>query len=203
MSRAVTCDHVLFDECIDAFRRERENSLSFDSGDSYSFLLTSFELTEEWNLGVCTVSPTIRVTLPGAYSAFISRVKNPSWVGTHNSHLFGIALATIVSSVTLRDCRSTRDDYLCRRADLSESDIQQLAILHPILTAGPGCTHSSISRAKQSQMKNEVTGVISKLMSLEYKIYRIVMQSLRLIHLSISTKRDDFGLAYLLAISAK
>ena len=95
MSCAVTGDHVLFDECIDAFRREREDFQPFDSGGSYSFLLTPFELDNEWDLGVCKVSSTVRVILPGAYSAFISKVKNPSWVGTHNSHLFGIALATL------------------------------------------------------------------------------------------------------------
>lgn len=202
MSRAVTCDHVLFDECIDAFRKEDINSFSFDSGESYSYLLTSFELTAGWDLGICHVSPSIRVNLPGAYSAFISKIENPDWVGIHNSHLFGIALSTIVSFVSLKSCKSTRDDYLCRRAELSESDLVQLAILHPILSAGPGCTHTSISEAKQLQLQNQVSVVISKLMSLEPKKYRLVMQSFRLIHLSISTKRDDFGLAYLLAVSA-
>ncbi len=202
MSRGVTSDHVLFDECIDAFRRENENSHPLDSGESYSFLLTSFELTNEWDLGVCKVFRTVRVTLPGAYSAFISKVKNPSWVGTHNSHLFGIALSAIVSSVTLKVCKSTRDEHLCRRSDLSESDMQQLAILHPILTAGTGGRNTFLSQARQAKMQLEIASIISKLMSLEYKKYRILMQSLRLIHLSVSTKRDDFGLAYFLAISA-
>jgi hypothetical protein len=76
------------------------------------------------------------------------------------------------------------------------------AISHPILTAGPGCTHTSISQAKQLQMQVDISNIISKLMSLEYKKYKLVMQSLRLIQLSTSTKRDDFGLAYLLAVSA-
>lgn len=202
MSRAVTSDHILFDECIDAFRREHDNPNAFDSGESYSFLLTSFELNREWKLGVCTVYPSIRVMLPGAYSAFISRVKNPDWAGTHNSHLFGVALATVVSAITLKNCKSTRDDYLCRSKNPSESDFQQLAILHPILTAGPGFTHPSISQAKQSKLENEISCVINKLMVLDYKTYRVVMQGLRLISLSISNKRDDFGLAYLLTISA-
>jgi hypothetical protein len=202
MSRAVTSDHVLFDECINAFRRESINSFSFDSGESYSYLLTPFKLTGEWDLGICNVSPSIQVILPGAYSAFISKIKNPDWVGSHNSHLFGIALSTIISFVSMKDCKSTRDDYLCRRTELSESDLLQLAILHPILTAGPGCTHTSISQTKQLQMQVDISDIISKLMSLEYKKYRLVMQSLRLIQLSTSTKRDDFGLAYLLAVSA-
>ena len=202
MSRAVTSDHILFDECIDAFRREHDNHNTFNSGESYSYLLTSFELNREWNLGICTVYPSIRVALPGAYSAFISRVKNPDWAGTHNAHLFGVALATIVSAITLKNCKSTRDDYLCRSKNPSESDFQQLAILHPILTAGPGYTHTSISQAKQSKLEIEISSMIIKLMALDYETYRVVMQGLRLVNLSLSNKRDDFGLAYLLAVSA-
>jgi hypothetical protein len=204
MSRAVTADHVLFNECIAAFRRKPDDfhRLFFSPGDSYSFLMTPFQLNNEWDLGICKVSPSVEVRLPGAYSAFISKVKNPDWVGTHNSHLFGISLATIVSSVTLRVCKSTRDDYLCRHTKLSESEIQQLAILHPILSAGPGCTHTSLSQSKQQSMCIEVCNVISKLMAVEYETYRVAMQSLRLIHLSLSSKRDDFGLAYLLVVSA-
>jgi hypothetical protein len=202
MSRAVTADHVLFDECIDAFRRETDNCHSFDSGESYSFVLTPFQLNSEWDLGVCKVSPSIKVILPGPYSAFISKINNPDWVGTHNSHLFGIALATIISSVTLKVCKSTRDGHLCRRSTLSESDLTQLAILHPILTAGPGATHPTVAASKQTKMRNEIHEVISKLLSIDYKSYRIAMQGLRLVHLSMLTKRDDFGLAYLLAVSA-
>ena len=39
-------------------------------------------------------------------------------------------------------------------------------------------------------------------MSIDYKTYRVLMQSIRLLQLSISSKRDDFGLAYLLAVSS-
>lgn len=202
MSRAVTADHILFDECIDAFRSENNNFHPIFSGDSCSFLLTSFELNDEWDLGICKVSPSIRVVLPGAYSAFISRVENPNWVGTHNSHLFGIALASVVSFATLKSCKSTRDDYLCHHSELSEHDIQTLAIQHPILTAGPGATHSSISKNKQSKLCGEIHGIINKLMSVDYKTYRVLMQSIRLLQLSILSKRDDFGLAYLLAVSS-
>jgi hypothetical protein len=203
MSRAVTADHVLFDECIDAFRRrETDSRHSFDSGESYSFVLTPFQLNSEWDLGVCKVSPSIKVILPGAYAAFISKVNNPDWVGTHNSHLFGIALATIISSVTLKVCKSTRDGYLCRRSTLAESDLTQLAILHPILIAGPGATNPTLAASKQAKMRGEIHEVISKLISIDFKSYRIAMQGLRLVHLSMLTKRDDFGLAYLLVVSA-
>lgn len=202
MSRAVTADHVLSDECIDAFRRERDGYRPYDKRESYSFLLTPFKIDEAWDLGKCQVSPSVEVTLPGAYSAFISKVKNPEWVDTHNSHLFGIALSTIISAVTLKPCKSTRDDYLCRLSELSEYDMHQLAIIHPVLVAGPGANYSRLSKSKQDQMRDEISNFIDILFSLDYKIYRIVMQSLRLIHLSLVTKRDDFGLAYFLVISA-
>ncbi|MDV6343996.1 hypothetical protein [Nitrosomonas sp. Is37] len=202
MSRAVTADHVLFDECIDSFRRERDDYRPYDTGESYSFLLTPFQLSEEWDLELCKISSSIRVTLPGAYSAFISKVKNPDWVGTHNSHLFGIALSTIVSSVTLKLSKSTRDDYLCRHNELSEHDIYQLAIVHPVLVADPGAVNSILSKSKQDQMREEISNLINILCSLDYEMYRTVMQSLRLIHLSLLTKRDDFGLAYFLVVSA-
>lgn len=202
MSRAVTADHVLFDECIEVFRGEKNHFLPFFAGESHSFLLTPFEINIEWDLGICKVQPSIKVHLPGAYSAFISKVKNPDWIGSHNPHLFGIALATVVSAITLKVCKSTRDGYLCRQNELHERDIHLLAILHPILTAGPGCTHSNLSQEKQIQMQDEIAVFITKLMSLEYKNYWLVMQNIRLIHLSLSSKRDDFGLAYQLAISA-
>lgn len=204
MSRAVTGDHVLFDECIDAFRRKDEHFVPFNPfpWKSYSFILTPFELTSEWDLGICTVSESIVVVLPGAYAGFISKVANPEWVGTHNSHLFGIALSAIISFVTSKPCKSTRDDYLCREQSLSEQSLLELAIQHPILTAGPGSTKTRISSQSQDLFCSQTYDLVSKLMDMEYSKYRVVMQSIRLSHLSLATKRDDFGLSYLLCVSA-
>ena len=202
MSRAVMADHVLFDECIEAFRRENTKVVSIPHKKSFSFLLTSFEITNEWDLGICKVAPSTRVDLDHVYSAFICRVENPNWVGTNHSHLFGIALAAIFSVITLKPCKSTRDDYLCRRQGLSEYDNKMLAIQHPILTAGPGAIHPSIPKDKQSRFCCEISSLINKLMYVDYKTYRDGMQGIRLLHLSILSKRDDFGLAYLLAVSS-
>lgn len=202
MSRAVTADHVLFDECIETFRRTQENRFNYDEGASFSYILSSFELNQDWDLGVCKVGSSIKVRLQGAYSAFISKVENPKWVGTHNSHLYGIALSSIVSFATLKPCKSTRDDYLCRRNELSESELLELALMYPILTAGPGCVQTSLSQNKQKLMGDEVSELIEKLISVDIKLYRLVMQSIRMIHLSMLVKKDDFGLAYLLVVSA-
>ena len=202
MSRAVTADHVLFDECIDAFRPHEVGQAPFIDGKSYSYLLTSFELPEPWQLPHCTMHPSVRVQLPGAFSAFICRIDNPDWVGGHNSHLYGIALASIFSFATARLCKSTRDDYLCKHQELTERDLLELALLHPVLVAGPGSVHFSLSRAKRDECKEAICSLIARLHSVPYKTYVVLMQAIRLVRLSLLNKRDDFGLAYLLIVSA-
>jgi hypothetical protein len=202
MSRAVTADHVLFDECIDAFRRSHVRQAPPIEGKASSYLLTSFELPEPWQLPHCTIHPSVRVQLPGAMSAFICRVENPDWVGRHNSHLYGIALASIASFATGRVCKSTRDDYLCDRPALADDELLQLALLHPVLVAGPGCVHTTLSSARREEYKTALCSLVTKLHSAPYETYVILMQAIRLVHLSLLNKRDDFGLAYLLLVSA-
>ena len=202
MSRAVTADHVLFDECIKAFRSGDERWTPFDKSPSSSFLLTPFELLVPWQLKECHIAKSIKVMLPGANSAFVSKVCNPEHVGGHNSHLYGIALSAIASFNWLKPCKSTRDDYLCRREELTDSDYNELALNHVVLVAGPGANHSRVSEEKLCGMFRELESLTSKLLSVDIKTYRIAMQSIRLVHLSLVVKRDDFGLAYLLVVSA-
>ena len=202
MSRAVTADHVLFDECIDTFRPQHAGYAPFVEGKSCSYLLTSFELPDTWQLPQCIVHPSVRVQLPGAFSAFVCRIDNPDWVGRRNSHLYGIALASIFSFATARLCKSTRDDYLCRYQELTARDLLELALLHPVLVAGPGYVHFSLSRVKRNEHKEAICSLITRLHSVSYKTYLVLMQAIRLVHLSLLNKRDDFGLAYLLIVSA-
>jgi len=135
-------------------------------------------------------------------AAFICHVENPEWVGRHNSHLYGIALSSVVSFATGRLCKSTRDDYLCTLQELRDDDLLQLALLHPVLVAGPGCVHTTLSSATRDEYKTALSSLITRLHSMPYKTYVILMQAIRLVHLSLLNKRDDFGLAYLLLVSA-
>ena len=202
MTRVVSADQVLFNECIESFRRDPDQKFTNNGDCSYSYLLLPFELSTEWDLGICLVQPSRKVILPGPYSAFICEVKNPVWVDPGNSNLFGIALASIFSFVSLKVCKSTRDNFAFRGPDLSASKYQQLALSHPILLGGPGANHVSISESKQELICSELFGLIKMLMEIDYKSYCIVLQSIRLFHLSLSSLRDDFGLAYLLVVSA-
>lgn len=202
MSRAVTADHVLFDECIHAFRRSNESRPPFMEGDSRSYLLTSFHLPSTWQFPYTKVLPSIEVHLPGALAAFICTVENPTWVGTHNAHLYGLAMAAVVSFATGRPCQSTRDDYLCRRQEVTEHDLVQMAVHHPVLIAGPGCISPRLSQKTLHEYESNISSLISTLHAAPFKKYVSVMQAIRLIHLSLINKRNDFGLAYLLLISA-
>lgn len=202
MSRAVTADHVLFDECIHAFRRPGESHPPFMEGDSKSFLLTSFHIQEAWEFPHTRVLPSSKVTLPGAWSSFICTIENPAWVGTHNAHLYGLALSAIVSFVTGMPCQSTRDDYLCRRQKLTKYELMELAVHHPVLVAGPGSVSTHLSQKTLSEYESSIGLLITRLHEMPLKNYRKVMQAIRLVHLSLLNKKNDFGLAYLLVISA-
>lgn len=202
MPRAVTADHILFDECIDAFRREFEPSFDPWAGPSFSYLLTSFALEQPWQLPNCKVHPSFHILLPGVNSAFISKVDNPEWGNASKPQFFGIALSAIVTFVTGSPCKSTRDAYLCENPTLTQDTAEQLAVMHPIRTGGPGALTGSISKATQQRINDELTELITKLHKLPYKKYLTIMQAIRLVHLSQLTKKDDFGLAYFLIISA-
>lgn len=202
MSRAVTADHVLFDESISAFRKLDKRNDPILSGKSYSYVLSSIEITEPWVLPHCTLHPLAKVNLPGANSAFICRIDNPEWVGVHNSHLYGIALSTIISFATGRLFKSTRNDYLSQYNTLQNHDLLELAMMYPVLVAGPGAVHYRLSAERNGEYKKSVSELITTLHSIPHKKYVQLMQAIRLLHLSLLNKRDDFGLAYFLIVSA-
>lgn len=202
MSRAVTADHVLFDECIDAFRRLEPQKTSIFNAASTSYVLAGFELPEPWMLPHCLLHPSQRVHLPGPNAAFICRVDNPEWVGTHNSHLYGIALSAIMSFTTGKLCKSTRSDYFGRSENLRDDDLFQLALIHPVLFAGPGANHIVLAAAKMQEHQESISELMTRLYSVPYKKYLQLMQAIRLVHLSLQNRRDDFGLAYFLIVAA-
>ncbi|MBV7525388.1 hypothetical protein KW834_13310 [Pseudomonas sp. PDM29] len=202
MARPVTADHILFDECINAFRESSQHIPCYESGPSRSYLLTDFNLPNLWEFPHCTVHPSTRALLAGANSAFISAVDNPSWGDRYNAHLYGIALSAVVTFATGRLCKSTRDSYLCVSEHPSENVISELSLLHPVLISGPGNTNSRLSEVALNKHRNETAALISKLYSVPHDKYIVLMQAIRLVHLSKINKRDDFGLAYLLVVSA-
>lgn len=204
MPTPLTSDHTLFNDCINEFRPTPDEHNSLPQATTYSILMMPFEITTQWGLPNCTVHPSVKTKLPGPYSAFISKVDNPQWCNTQTPHLFGNALASIFTFVTGRPCKSPRDGYLCF-GDFNDNiarSASEMAMAYPVLTAGPGAAHSQLPEQLLQNYHAEIESTINYLQSIPYKSYTIAMQAIRLIHLSLCNKREDYGLAYLLIASA-
>ena len=203
MARAVSADHVLFKECILNFRND--NSLRVGKNNEESnlvgYVMLDFQLTETIDLGDFKINPTIRVDFPNAYAAFIAPVILPKWCERHNSHLFTIALSTIISFITGRASKSTRDFYLCGR-QLNQDELTTLGLQFPILVAGPGSHDTILSKETTLNYIKELKTITQILFSISYDDYFIIMQSIRLVYLAHLSKRDDFALAYYLLVSS-
>lgn len=194
MSRAVSEDHVMFNESIAIFQKPSD---SYQTQSSQSYIALPFELKNDWDLGAFKLSKTTRVNIVGAKASFVTTVSNPSWIGMHDAHLFGIAIATILSFITGKPCKSTRDTVYNQAAGVYEAAIQ-----NPILVAGPGAHISDISNKKEKEIMDELNLLANSLIDNVDKKYKSMMQAMRLVYLSIVNLRDDFGLSYLLIVSA-
>lgn len=204
MSRAVTADHVLFEECIRLFRPE-EIKKNERNHTIVGYLLLDFRLTRELLFDDFTIKPTIEVRSQGAYASFIAPVQLPNWFNDfdeHNAHLFTIALASVFSLITNRPVKAPRDGYLTRSGQLDETSFRELAVQFPILTAGPGAHEITISQDALEKIHKDLKELLKILYRIPYKSYVNTMQSIRLVHLSHLNKRDDFGLAYYLLVSS-
>ncbi|MFF5400938.1 hypothetical protein ACFY5J_27050 [Peribacillus butanolivorans] len=201
MSRAVSGDHVLFEECIPMFRPEKIKVYE-EGNDLYGYLLLDFELTESLHFEYFIIESTKVVILPGEYKAFISRVKLPKWFEwEHDSYLFTIGLASVISFVSGRPVKSPRDGYTSSE-ELDQQTLSELAIKFPIISSGTGTHDIRLSNDSHSKLKENLHEIMILLYSVPYELYKTVMQSIRLVHLAHLNKREDFGLGYYLLVSA-
>jgi hypothetical protein len=110
-------------------------------------------------------------------------------------------LASIISFITGRRCIAARDPYF-NEAQLSESKIIQAATLLPVLTAGPGSSFCCYEEDQSHSPQEPINRIPEVLGKVNDKTYMTLMQAIKLPQLSIPKKREDFGLAYLLIVSA-
>lgn len=200
--RVVTADQILFNECVHTFRKPVAYADFLENAKIKSQILTDFEISEPWTFNEITISQSKRVDLLDAKAAFISDVSLPIGLNDRNAHLYLQALVTIISFSTGRVCKAPKDSYLVWKDVLTDEDYCGLALNHPVVVSGPGGVNPMIPPAMQSQFFERTDETISKLFQVNYENYLSAMQEMRLIYLSLLTKRDDFGLAYLLVVSA-
>ncbi len=212
MSRAVLADHVLFNECVYYLRedlhKKNQGHILDKEKQTFSCLSTTFHITKPWIFEKFTIYPSVEVILPAAKKSLLNFVKNPSWVNEaafDHPHLFGEALSALISFVTLRSVKSPRDGYGLRIESLENISghcLEEMAFTLPFLCAGPGAHDSRLEDATEDQFIKEIQELISNLEKLDENLYVFALEVIRLVQLSTLVKRDDFGLAYLLLISA-
>lgn len=202
--RAVPADHVMFSESLGALREDLYQSTDArpDSEPTWQgHILLDFELPEDWTLGDVTVHASQRVELGHAQAAFVSTVSLPSWVDRDHAHPFIIALTTALSFATGRPMRSPRDPYWIVETG-GVVDPSVLAMVYPVLVAGPGAHDSRISTSFLTAYRDSAARVLDLLRALPLPEYQRALQAMRLVHLALTNHRDDFALSYFLLVSS-
>lgn len=212
MARAVLADHVLFNECIHYLREDlyRENKRSeFDrGGQTFSCISTTFNITKPWIFEKFTIYPSREIILPAGYKSLLNFVENPSWVKDSafvHPHLFGEVLGALISFVTLRSVKSPRNGH-CLMVESMEKiqsrHLEEMALTLPFLSTGPGAHDSILEEVTEDKFIKEAQELINSLEKFDEVLYGFTLEVIRLVQLSLLVKRDDFGLAYLLLVSA-
>lgn len=204
--RMITNDHILFDECIEIFRPSPKASPRPYPGGSYNpkiaFLLPSFNITQEWDLGICSIQPSKVINLPGGNGAFINTTKTPSGVTAYENHLFGTALSCILSTVCQLPVKSPKDVTLHIPIPIPDFYLYDLILRNPIQHTGPMSSSTRMSQKRQQNFAAEAKALIELLLIVDYKSYLIAMRAIRQVYLSIINFKEDYGLGYLMAVSA-
>lgn len=213
MARAVLSDHVLFRECMFYLREDLHLQTHRISTSpvrkTFSCICTTFHITKTWDLGDFSINPPYEVQFPSAKKSLISFVNNPNWIineGFVHPLLFGEVLSCLISFITLLPVKSPRDSHsLSGMEDLdsiSSSCLNDIALTLPFIWAGTGAHQSRLTVEQEDNFIEELKELIFLLKNVEEKLYSFSLEVIRLIHLSILVRRDDFGLAYLLLVSA-
>ncbi|MGB3849424.1 MAG: hypothetical protein WA958_05610, partial [Tunicatimonas sp.] len=198
--------HTLFAECIEAFRNELAPESS-QPGTVESMLLTPFKVDTQWDLGICKIASSKEIRNEfGYYTTFASIVYSPSWINTEKRGPYSVALASVISFVSLRTFKSAEKNlpYFDERIDFDDFLLHRLGFAYPLRLTGPtrDVEDSRLSQDRQIALCNEIKEFVQRLHDIEHKKYQKVMQSVRLVHLSLLNREVDFGLSYLLVVAA-
>jgi len=203
MSRFVTGDHILFDECMVAFRPDK--AIHFPGGPKFwkdrpEYIYFDFYLNKSLEFEDFSIGPTQAVQLPGHCQAFIAPLTMPLWFEDVNRHCFSLAVSAVLAFLLGRPVNSTRD--VAMLIGRPGTDWAALAMRFPVLAAGPGSHSTDVPQRVIQQLQNDACWLINALRKMPYKPYLSIMQAIRLIHLAHLTMREDFALGYYLLISA-
>lgn len=192
-------DQVLFDEVMDAFRRG-SSAITLRREPTVSYFLSSFVIFEDWDLGCFTIHKTLEVKLGANKKGLVNKISNAPWVGT-DANYFAEAVSTLFSFVSGTPAAAPRGNVFAGMRELCEYELSDISYCLPVDEAGPKAV-KKYSVETQVAIRDSLICLCKSLLSVEYERYVECFQAVRLVALSIKTKRDDFGLGYLLVVSA-
>ncbi|MFC4103629.1 hypothetical protein [Paenibacillus xanthanilyticus] len=201
-------DHILFKECVPIFRvgGERTPTRYADDDemraatlDKGVFVLTDFNLTKAIDFGDFKVLESKEIRMAGPYCAFISEIIPPARIRhKREANLFAIAFSAVLSFATSRPVKPLRNLMYSN----DESKFHVLAQNFSVVVAGPGAHVYNLSDDEINLFAEKTASLIELLVTVPYDKYQDLMQAIRLVQLSLLTRRDDFSLSYYLLISA-
>jgi hypothetical protein len=202
--RAVSADHIMFDEAIATFRPSSQvkSVLPATSPNTmYAALFTDFEIVSPIDVGYFKILPTELVLLMGAYIALAAPI---SFEVDHEFPVgsgFAVAVSTIISFATARPAKAPRDSYHISTT-LNRPRYASLAWTFPVLSAGPGAHDTRLASTTFTSYAESITAVTRLLLRLSFTDYVRLFRAMRMVQLAHQVVRDDFGLGYYLLVSA-
>lgn len=203
--RAVTSDHINFEECIEVFRPKNADSINQSHNSNIMYLLFDFSFEEEINFSQFSIRPPKKINLGIFKEAYISELLiSDSSYEIREMHLVAYGLAAILSSVIRRPVQAPKNNYIKNKKfeKLSEEEKLELAMNLPVLSAGPGTQPKELTQEQFDNFKVDSGEILKKLFNSAYKEYEDFMRAIRLLHLAQLNKKEDLGLSYYLTISA-
>lgn len=201
MSLESNYDEVFFAKSIEIFKRPVASKPLEVQLHNTSVILPPFPINNEWSLPDININQ-IHNDRFGRAEAFVCHIQNPPWVNRKDARYYAIALSAILSFATGRLWKAATSAHLNNRISPTESYLTEMALRNPVLTAGAGAQLRNPSEEDQAADQRNTSKLIETLHGLKPKQYQAAMQAIRLVHLSMMGIREDYGLGYLLIVSA-
>lgn len=202
-------NHVLFNECMSYLRKDFHNiDEENPSNQTFSCIGTTFIISKPWEFEDFTIHPSHVKEFSMGHTSLLSFVSNPHWLGKTDllhTHLFGQVLSPIISFATLTPVASPRDGYFLKFKSLENIPpeyIEELVFTLPFWSRGPGAHNIYLEGDTEDKFIEEAQKLVKILKNINKETYNFSLQVMRLFQLSLLVKREDFGLSYLLLVSA-
>jgi hypothetical protein len=195
-------DHIIFEECIASMFNYLSGTSRCgpDAKIRRGCVLLDFRLKTTLVFCDIRVLPSVEIQLKGPYRAFVSPIEfgrlDPFFDGVRES----IAVSTVLAFATQHVVRAPRGFLFTSRERASQLD--EIAIHFPVLTAGPGCNVYELEESREGKFSQDFEKTFGALQQASSSDFAFILRVLRLLQLANENLRSDFSLAYALLVAS-